>query len=296
MENKVNLFLLGKKGLVALRSLDQKFGNLISKVVIGEDKNVVNDYSQEIMSFCLEKKIPFFFRRENLVDTSNDNFLIAIGWRWLIKKEKQQSLVVFHDSLLPKYRGFNPLVSALINGESEVGVTCLFGENEFDKGDIIAQETIAINYPIKIQEAIDLIAISYGELLGKVFYMIESGRDIIGVPQEEEKASYSVWRDESDYWIDWSENSETICRVVDALGFPYLGARAKMDGKTVIVDEVEVVRPYKIENLGVGKVLMLKNGMPVVICGTGLIMIKKIRSTSGDGLSFPNKLRYRFTT
>jgi methionyl-tRNA formyltransferase len=57
-------------------------------------------------------------------------------------------LVVFHDSILPQYRGFNPLVSALINGDSRVGVTAM-GTDEFDKGDIIGQRTIAINIPSK---------------------------------------------------------------------------------------------------------------------------------------------------
>jgi methionyl-tRNA formyltransferase len=51
------------------------------------------------------------------------DFNIAISWRWMLKVS---NLIVIHDSLLPKYRGFSPLVNMLINGEDTLGVTVLF--------------------------------------------------------------------------------------------------------------------------------------------------------------------------
>ena len=44
--------------------------------------------------------------------------------------KNSENLIVFHDSLLPKYRGFAPLVSQLINGEEYLGVTAIF-TNDF---------------------------------------------------------------------------------------------------------------------------------------------------------------------
>ena len=49
---------------------------------------------------------------------------LAIGWKKLINSSYQQ-VVVLHDSLLPKYRGWNPLLTALINGDSRIGSTAL---------------------------------------------------------------------------------------------------------------------------------------------------------------------------
>ena len=84
------------------------------------------------------------------------DYQLAIGWRWLISGT--ENLIVLHDSLLPKYRGFAPLVNSLINGEQEIGVTAIWAGPEFDAGEIIFQEKAGICYPIKIQEAIEIVS------------------------------------------------------------------------------------------------------------------------------------------
>ena len=79
---------------------------------------------------------------------------MAVSWRWMIKHPKNK-LIVFHDSILPKYRGFAPLVNMLINGEKEIGVSAIFGADEYDS-EIISEKT-TISYPIKIQKPFRLI-------------------------------------------------------------------------------------------------------------------------------------------
>ncbi len=49
-----------------------------------------------------------------------------------------------HASLLPKYRGAAPINWAVINGETETGVTTFFLKHEIDTGDIIARQSISI--------------------------------------------------------------------------------------------------------------------------------------------------------
>lgn len=49
-----------------------------------------------------------------------------------------------HASLLPRYRGAAPINWAVINGDTETGVTTFFLKHEIDTGDIIAQERIEI--------------------------------------------------------------------------------------------------------------------------------------------------------
>ena len=70
-------------------------------------------------------------------------FKFAIGWKWIIDNTSQ--LIVLHDSLLPKYRGFSPLVNSLINGDTLTGVTALFASSEYDKGEIIEQAQIGLD-------------------------------------------------------------------------------------------------------------------------------------------------------
>ena len=85
------------------------------------------------------------------------DFSIAVAWKWLIKQK--DILIVLHDSLLPKYRGYLPLVSQLINGEKEIGVTSFFANDKYDEGDIIYSSKIDIKYPITIEQAINQINI-----------------------------------------------------------------------------------------------------------------------------------------
>jgi methionyl-tRNA formyltransferase len=81
-------------------------------VIIGKDKNFLNDYSTDIKNYCISNNINFILQNKT-IDNGNVDYSIAIGWRWLIKVDSK--LIVFHDSILHRLRGFNPLVTSLIN-------------------------------------------------------------------------------------------------------------------------------------------------------------------------------------
>ena len=98
---------------------------------------------------------------------------IAAGWRNLLPTSPGK-LIIFHDSLLPKYRGFNPLVTALINGDDVLGVSALWAAENYDEGEIIFQEKVTIAYPIKIKQAIDTIEPLYANLTKNVLSVFET--------------------------------------------------------------------------------------------------------------------------
>lgn len=288
----INLYVLGKKGLVALQLLKKPLLSNIKTIVIGTDKQIQNDYAIEIENFANKNKINYIYRKYYSDEVSKEVDLnIAIGWRWLLPTNIP--LVVFHDSILPKYRGFNPLVTALINGDQEIGVTALFGAREFDKGDIIAQRICAIQYPIKIEQAIDLIANEYAFLLETVFEKYVDSIAIEALPQDEAEASFSLWRDEEDYKIDWTQDSVLIKRVIDALGFPYKGAYTTIDGTVVRILDAEVFEEVNIANRTPGKVLFKEEDAYIIVCGKGLLKVKSFYSDSGEKIAF-NKFRLRF--
>jgi methionyl-tRNA formyltransferase len=62
-----------------------------------------------------------------------------------------------HPSLLPKYRGAAPVQWALINGDSETGVTVQMINEELDAGDIVLQEKIEIDENINAGDLYDLV-------------------------------------------------------------------------------------------------------------------------------------------
>jgi methionyl-tRNA formyltransferase len=114
------LFAMSEKGLAVLRSILEVVGaGAIAAVVVQEDPAVKLDYFEEIVSAAKSAGVRTVGRNETLPPHV---FALAVGWRFMIQQEPR--LVVFHDSMLPRYRGFAPLVNALVNGETEIGVAC----------------------------------------------------------------------------------------------------------------------------------------------------------------------------
>ncbi len=290
----VTIFCLGKKAFDSLNVLDQKITSIIDEIVIASDKNIADDYSAKIKIWADRNHIKTIDRIDFNQSLNTSNHYIAIGWRWLLKPNNDQKLIVLHDSLLPKYRGFNPLVTALINGDEEIGVTALLGSDEFDSGDIIIQEKTKIKFPIKIKDAIDQIVSLYQTILSKILNSIINGQTLDSVPQDQHKATYSLWRDEEDYKINWNKNSQEIKRFIDAVGYPYKGAFSMIKDTKVRITDAETVQDLEITNRDVGKVIFKKGTCPVIVCGEGLLKIKEAYSEDNKRLTFENEFRLRF--
>ena len=293
---KIGFYVLGKKGYVALDKFREAMGvSSIAYVVGARDSGVENDWHAEIAELCFTHGVEFRTRGEQsdkLQPVADFNF--AIGWKWIIADSSR--LVVFHDSLLPKYRGFAPLVNMLVNGTNEIGVTALIASDEYDRGEIIYQARESISYPIKIVDAIDRIIPIYTELVVRIANDIFSTGKLNSFPQDEELASYSLWRDERDYFIDWTGDAEEIRRFVDAVGAPYRGAAAFLNGQIVRIVDVKPVKDVVVENRKacIGKTIFIQNACPVVVCGAGLLKIADLRSEDGSSLIGSIQFRSRF--
>ena len=275
-------YLMTSKGLVFLKALlDSKNLNIL--YVVSEcDSALDKDYFKEIKELCSSCSIPFFHRLK-APKIKNDYLIIAVSWKWIINSNFS-NIIVLHDSILPKYRGFNPLVSALINGDKEIGASAIFGNSDYDKGDIIKQIKRTITYPIKIKEAILIINELYIEIAQYLITYLSSGILPPSSPQEEEKATYSLWRNEEDYLINWHNTSKQIKRFIDAVGSPYKSASSYIDKKKVRIIEANEYPDKIIENRKPGKIIFIKNKLPVIVCGEGLLIIKKLEDDYGNSL------------
>jgi methionyl-tRNA formyltransferase len=285
----LRLNILGYKGYFVLSNISKQHYSLIDEVVIAKDSSIQNDYFNESVAFCKAAGLKHYER--NKEPKCKSDYIILIGWRWLV--DDITKLAIIHDSLLPKYRGFNPLVTALINGDKYIGATCIAGHTEYDKGEILGQKKVKISYPIKIKTAIELVSDLYIELLNDLLQSIKE-KQLTSKPQNEEKATYSLWRDEDDYAIDWSEDSEKIKRFIDAVGFPYLGAKTKLNDSFFRILDAEIITDVKIENRVAGKVIFKDEKGLTVVCGKGLIRIKELYHDDGKLFDYSNKFRLKF--
>jgi len=274
---KIKIFATGLKGLRVVQGVKQKTDQLF--VIVGKDKNVKNDFSKEIDEFCKKENIPYSHH------ISDDNYdfglAVAAGWQRMIYGIPSSALVIFHDSLLPRYRGFNPLVTALLNKDDFVGVTALLATDKYDCGEIIYQSKIPISYPILIGDAINKVGDLYCNI-AKEIYSLFINEKLNGQPQNEALATYSLWRDDDDYAIDWSLDSEQIQLLVNSVGYPYLGASTYINGELVRVKCVSLVNDLMIENRDPGKIIFFDDKYPVVVCGKGLLRLISLETNDGD--------------
>lgn len=269
---KIALYLLTEKGYEVLQALvKHQFAPLIEQVVVGRDKQVVNDYADKIIELCKQHQIVYRKRSDNV--TVNAPYSIAVSWRWIINQSKSK-LIVLHDSLLPKYRGFAPLVNALLNEEPKVGVTALFATDYYDEGEIIDQLSITVDYPTKIKKIIQKIADLYVQLALDIFSKIQARENIKSTPQNEEEASYSLWRNEADYLVDWNKSANQILNFIYVVSSPYKGASTFIqDSKKIRILDASLETDVQIANRDVGKVIFVKDNLPVIVCGKGLLKI-----------------------
>jgi len=287
----IKLYIMTQKGYDVLKGLiERKYNSLISCVVSARDKGLEKDFYDDIKHLCVSNSIKFYDKSENI--NTDFNCAIAVSWRWIINEV--DNLIVLHDSILPKYRGFAPLVNSLKNGESEIGVTALFASNEYDKGDIICSYKLNITYPVSIEKAINLISDCYINCVDFIFLTISTGKVLPTIKQDDSQATYSLWLNEDDYKIDWSQDSYSIERFVNAVGWPYSGAFTTDGIEFIKVVAVEVIDDVTIENRTPGKIIFINDGYPVVVCGKGLIRIKSALTASGKNFLPLKKFRTRF--
>jgi len=268
----LTIFAMTSRGhKVIAKIIAEQGSTFVKQVICARDKNIENDYYEDIKKLCAENSIPFKDRKDS--DTIETPYALAVGWRWLENLSSNTKLIIFHDSLLPKYRGFAPLVNSLINEETEIGVSALFAAKEYDKGDIIYRSKTTIEYPIKIRDAIDVNNRNYEECCSHICELIKHEQQIVAVKQDEQEATYSLWRDEDDYRINWNKSSRDIKRFVDATGFPYSGATTFMEQEKLRVLDGEIWPDKSIVNRDVGKVIEIIDEQPVIVCGSGLFRI-----------------------
>jgi methionyl-tRNA formyltransferase len=282
-----------KKGYAALCAVAENHSSVIDAVVSAQDGALTDDHYTAIKSLCADVGWTFIDRREQ--PSIATPYTIAVSWRWMLELPASR-VIVLHDSLLPKYRGFAPLVSALINGDSHVGVTAFFATGDYDRGPVIDQVVQGVTYPIRIGELIEQISAAYIQLSLSIVTRLSRGEQLPEQPQDESMATYSLWRDAKDYQIDWSQPASGIRRFIDAVGSPYAGAFSVVDGTPSRILEVEEEDDVGIVNRTPGKVLLIRDGEPIVVCGAGLLRVKTMVEDKTERSMLPlTRLRTRFS-
>ncbi len=290
MVTQFSLLAAGFKAACALTAM-LEHGLVPSRVCSYRVRGESSEVDDKLRDVCKSAGIELMDRDAAGSLFAQDALVFAIGWQYMVR-DNPANLVVLHDSLLPRYRGFAPSVTALINGESVHGVTALLAAADVDSGPIVAQRTMSIQYPMTIHQLFQSLGPLYAECIAETCTL--SKVDLAGLaPQAAGSATYSIWRDEEDFRIVWSDDARRIARFVDAVGYPYGGACTTIDGRTIRVLRATEIPDVAFEIRHPGKVWNLHaDGTADVVCGTGMIRIHEWRGEYGEPMKL-NKLRTR---
>tara|TARA_Y200000002_G_C22665385_1_gene657753 strand:- start:130 stop:1083 length:954 start_codon:yes stop_codon:yes gene_type:complete len=125
-----------------------------------------------------------------------------------------------HASLLPQYRGAAPINWALINGETETGVTSFFIDDKIDTGAVILQSKVSISKNETAGSLHNKLMVEGQKLVLKTTKVIIQGNVTTSFQSNEENLKKAPKLDRKNCKIDWTKNGKQIQNLVRGLN-PY---------------------------------------------------------------------------
>lgn len=178
-----------------------------------------------------------------------------------------------HASLLPKYRGAAPIQWAVINGETETGITTMVMDTGIDTGDMLEKVIIPVDPDETGGSLHDKLSVAGGRLILSTLQKAEEGT-LVRMPQTDEGTCYAKMLTKSLGDIDWSQSAEQIERLIRGLN-PWPSAYTSLNGKTLKIWQAQVLADEYEGALG--QVVKAVKGDLLVKTGKGSLRITSLQ-------------------
>jgi methionyl-tRNA formyltransferase len=163
---------------------------------------------------------------------------VSVSYDQIVRRPLLESaplgFVNFHAGKLPRYRGKNVVNWALINGETEIGITGHYMDEGIDTGDILLQRTLPIGWTDTYGDVLDRVVAAFPDLVERALGMIADGT-ATRRPQAHLPGTYFAARRDGDEWLDWSDTSRHLHNKVRAITRPGPGALTLHEGEPVVI-------------------------------------------------------------
>ena len=213
------------------------------------------------------------------------DFFVTFAFGQILSQEvldiPKYETINLHVSLLPKYRGANPIQRAIINGDTETGICTMITELGLDCGDICMKYPIEITPNMNCVELFELCASNSPELLEKTLIGIKD-RTLKPTPQCEDGVCFADKLKKEECKIDWNKSAQDIHNLVRGV-YKCPGAFFEYNNKIIKVMETEPIEETAKGAVGTF-VNVSKQGIDVQT-GKGLLRLIKIKP-EGKGEMF----------
>ena len=190
-----------------------------------------------------------------------------------------------HASYLPKYRGAAPIQWALINGETETGLTTFKLAEKVDTGNIYLQMKIEIKSDDNLETLHDKLSAEGAKIVLDTVNLIESG-DYVLQEQDNTLATPAPKITKEVAKIDWNKPAYQIHNMIRGLS-PIPGAFFEFDGKLIKIYKTELVEREDLKPLEFDQT---KKGL-IVGCGENALRILELQQEGKKRMGIEEFLR-----
>ena len=179
-----------------------------------------------------------------------------------------------HASLLPKYRGASPIQWAIMQGESESGVTIMQMDEGLDTGDMLTKAVVPILDTDTGESLHDKLASAGAELLLDTLSLIEEGR-VVPQKQPKECDSYAKLLNKQMGELDFSKSALENERLIRAFT-PWPGTYTHTDGKMLKILKASV-QDGNVKNEEYGRVIATDRNGILISCKIGNLLVTMVQ-------------------
>ena len=202
-----------------------------------------------------------------------------------------------HASLLPQYRGAAPINWAVINGDTETGITTFFLKHEIDTGEVIQQVHVPIADTDNVEVVHDKLMVLGGKLVLETVDAILNGT-VKPIPQEEMavvgelRPAPKIFKETCR--IDWNQPVKKIYDFIRGLS-PYPAAWSELitseEGAAVVVKIFESEKIYESHQLATGTIVTDGKKIMKVAVPDGFVSILSLQLPGKKRLKIDELLR-----
>ena len=195
----------------------------------------------------------------------SDNFIASAN----------RAVINIHPSILPKYRGATPIQAALLNGDSETGVTILFTVKKLDAGNIISIHNSDIE---ELETAESLLERMFKIGADGITEALEKlgNSEFAGEPQDETKVTQCAKFSKSDGEIDWNQSAATILNRYQAFT-PWPGIFTSLAGERISITKLDPISTEPSQNINGAFWFDKPTNLIMVQTADGVIRISELK-------------------
>ncbi len=246
------------------------------------DKLIFSPVKEVAVRYNLPVFQPTRIKKEEAVNELRkyeaDVFVVA-AFGQILSKEildmPKLGCINIHASLLPKYRGSSPIQHAILNGETQTGVTIMQMDEGVDTGDMLYMKETDIDAKETFESLHDKLMVLGGEAICEFLPMLEAG-NINPVKQSEAMCSHAPMISKQMGELDFADDCIALDRHIRAFN-PWPGSYSFLNGKQLKIWNADVVSDSKYDGFGAGTVCGIDKNTVFVKCGKGALAVKELQ-------------------